>query len=588
MTQYTNLSRSPELVKAEGVVSRNFKKKIMLVSALDLKPYHGTDVEDPQHCAFIYLSRIGKDENTLFTFQNDTCFLGKHRDIERRIVEAGLQTTNNTLRVWQEDFPTCQIPEDPLNGRFDCYMNIRTEKCFLVCTPGFVPRLYRGTYCKEKGKTGEWNVSISSMDCIPTTTIFVTGGIFKDLLDRVFKPYQPEELRYRTGTWFYRPTAQYFRGKLLLSGGFHTKNMMHNYDSSSKALNPYLNLKSFHEIGTTVVVHDKLYTLGPYTNLAEYYQENNEGKTFAGPILQSTGFYRCAVSGPLEIMSKHRSSPTPVQLIALHTASPTIDEDVPEETLDAQAGPIDRATGVIEQLTYPRQSSPTKVQLVQLQVQTNSPDVPRDRNTGESPAYIDRRELDCLANTSGAAPYYTEDSIQDSDIVCGLEQLEYQYRSMTPGEEDISMIYEDKIYHPPDMNEIIQDTRCYTILGLEMIWCSSQTALHRPVVIAAGNVVEPSQLVGASQIVGATVDIVDISHNLGAAVDIVDICQTLGAAVDIVDISHTLGAVVDIVDIYYTLGAVVNSMDTSQLLGASQMVGVSPQTEYQGLNEQFR
>ncbi len=33
--------------------------------------------------------------------------------------------------------------------------------------------------CKEQGKTGEWNVSISSMDCIPTTTIFVTGGYAK-------------------------------------------------------------------------------------------------------------------------------------------------------------------------------------------------------------------------------------------------------------------------------------------------------------------------------------------------------------------------------------------------------------------------
>ena len=37
----------------------------------------------------------------------------------------------------------------------------------------------QGTYCKEQGKTGEWNVSISSMDCIPTTTIFVTGGWYK-------------------------------------------------------------------------------------------------------------------------------------------------------------------------------------------------------------------------------------------------------------------------------------------------------------------------------------------------------------------------------------------------------------------------
>ena len=45
-------------------------------------------------------------------------------------------------------------------------------------------------------------------------------------------------------------------------------------------------------------------------------------------------------------------------------ASPTLDKDVPEKTLDTRAGPIDRETGSIEQLTYPGQSSSTTVQLV--------------------------------------------------------------------------------------------------------------------------------------------------------------------------------------------------------------------------------
>ena len=45
-------------------------------------------------------------------------------------------------------------------------------------------------------------------------------------------------------------------------------------------------------------------------------------------------------------------------------ASPTLDEDEPEETLDTRAGPIDRDTGNIEQLTNPGQPSPTTVQLV--------------------------------------------------------------------------------------------------------------------------------------------------------------------------------------------------------------------------------
>ena len=76
---------------------------------------------------------------------------------------------------------------------------------------------------------------------------------------------------------------------------------------------------------------------------------------------------------------------------------------------------------------YPGQSSPTTVQQVQLQVQTNSPDVSRDRNIGdtERPEYTDRRELDCLANTSRAAPYSTENSIQEPDLDCDQEQLEY-------------------------------------------------------------------------------------------------------------------------------------------------------------------
>ena len=48
---------------------------------------------------------------------------------------------------------------------------------------------------------------------------------------------------------------------------------------------------------------------------------------------------------------------------------------------------------------------------------------------------------------------YTLQRIQESNLACGQAQLEYQYRPMTPGEEEISRIYEDEIYHPPDMIE---------------------------------------------------------------------------------------------------------------------------------------
>ena len=72
-----------------------------------------------------------------------------------------------------------------------------------------------------------------------------------------------------------------------------------------------------------------------------------------------------------------------------------MDWDIPEASLDVWAGPIDRDTGAIEQLMYPGQSSPTTVEQVQLQVQTNSPDVSRDRNIGdtERPEYTDMSEI---------------------------------------------------------------------------------------------------------------------------------------------------------------------------------------------------
>ena len=111
----------------------------------------------------------------------------------------------------------------------------------------------------------------------------------------------------------------------------------------------------------------------------------------------------------------------------------------------------------------------------------------RKRETGDTEQleYLHRGELDRTASTSETALYSPEDpeyayatgvarhrsvlesaaepedpeygntthSIKGRDLVCDPEQLEYQYRSMTPGEEKIIRIYEDKIYPPPDMTE---------------------------------------------------------------------------------------------------------------------------------------
>ena len=64
-----------------------------------------------------------------------------------------------------------------------------------------------------------------------------------------------------------------------------------------------------------------------------------------------------------------------------------------------------------------------------------------------------RGELDYPASTSEAALYSSEEPIQGPDLAGDPEQLEYRYRLMTLGEEEVMRIYEDGIYRPPDMTE---------------------------------------------------------------------------------------------------------------------------------------
>ena len=58
----------------------------------------------------------------------------------------------------------------------------------------------------------------------------------------------------------------------------------------------------------------------------------------------------------------------------------------------------------------------------------------------EQPRDISRKDLDCLPGTTEAALYSAEDSLPEPNLDCGQEQLEYQYRPMTPGEEEILRI----------------------------------------------------------------------------------------------------------------------------------------------------
>ena len=92
-----------------------------------------------------------------------------------------------------------------------------------------------------------------------------------------------------------------------------------------------------------------------------------------------------------------------------------------------------------------RQLSPNPVQLDKLSSRINSPGVSVGRNTedAEGSEYTDGEELNCLATTSRAVSYSTESSTRISDPTGDQQQIDDQYRPMTPGEEEILRIHED-------------------------------------------------------------------------------------------------------------------------------------------------
>ena len=94
-----------------------------------------------------------------------------------------------------------------------------------------------------------------------------------------------------------------------------------------------------------------------------------------------------------------------------------------------------------------RNPSPTTDQPVQLQTKIYSQAGSINRATGdlEQLECSYREELDYPASTSEAALYSSEEPIQGPDLAGDPEQLEYQYRPMNLGYEEIMRIYEDGI-----------------------------------------------------------------------------------------------------------------------------------------------
>ncbi|XP_023347850.1 uncharacterized protein LOC111716612 [Eurytemora carolleeae] len=175
-------------------------------------------------------------------------------------------------------------------------MNSDIEKCFLVCKPGYVPRLYRGTYCEQHGQVFSWNRSIAELECILATNLVTIGGYYQEYMFYTFGLNSNIHSICRTEK-FYRTTAQFFRGKIIASGGNKqdTTKQLFEYESVSSGLQPLTKaLKYGGDYVSSAVVHDRYYVTGSW-NQVEYLQENGEATVSSGELVNSENLFHCSV-----------------------------------------------------------------------------------------------------------------------------------------------------------------------------------------------------------------------------------------------------------------------------------------------------
>ncbi|XP_023347009.1 uncharacterized protein LOC111715850 isoform X2 [Eurytemora carolleeae] len=161
----------------EGVESSSFKKTSVYRDYLDIQPYPAKGID----CS-------------LFLVRKETCYVGKQcmrgpgyfcvssidslsvEDRERVEEGMGLDKMVEVFQnssIQEPEFKLkCEIPKNQPYGKFHCYNDSEIERCFLMCKPGYVPKLHTGTYCISN----TWSRNIDELQCIPATTIVTVGG----------------------------------------------------------------------------------------------------------------------------------------------------------------------------------------------------------------------------------------------------------------------------------------------------------------------------------------------------------------------------------------------------------------------------
>ncbi|XP_023342114.1 uncharacterized protein LOC111711889 [Eurytemora carolleeae] len=287
-----------------GVISRGFKKTVLPVSSVELQKVADLTPKSKTDCLFACMSAMVRGVDCdVFTFENttSTCYTGVQKQIEIRELKKALQT-EKSMELFVAHFENdCKVLDDPANGRFNCYMGRNPERCFLVCNPGFVPKKYRGVYCQVFGNSARWNVTSEELICLPTTKIAILGGWFDNLGSvKTLKVLDVADTKNlvmtvsSTTKTFTETKLEYVMGSIVTICGLNMEMEMYTYVNPDFILSETLE-KSWSNLTSSVIVHDRLYLTDHRDGSSIYFKENLPGIPFQGPTFQVDGGHTCVV-----------------------------------------------------------------------------------------------------------------------------------------------------------------------------------------------------------------------------------------------------------------------------------------------------
>ncbi|XP_023336915.1 uncharacterized protein LOC111707950 [Eurytemora carolleeae] len=194
----------------------------------------------------------------VFSYDNatQTCSLGNLGELDNSEVD------NTTTLVWKHK--GCIAPgKNPRYGRWYCVMKIKTERCYLVCNPGYVPKSYRGLYCNFIGNRAEWGRPIKDYKCLPTIPVILGGNAIPS--SNKIHTFGPDgQVQYTKGNGFHfrQFVVQFFRGMITYCGGYWVSSGCYGFnDFALGGTNLQIRIDTRID-SASVIVQDRYYIIG--------------------------------------------------------------------------------------------------------------------------------------------------------------------------------------------------------------------------------------------------------------------------------------------------------------------------------------